>query len=76
MDADGDGRMDDLNRDGKRDRADVELLATIAEEYMASEDAPGLRGGVGRYGKTTRHGGFVHVDTRGYTARWGLRSLP
>ena len=76
VDADGDGLMDDLNRDGKRDRADVELLATIAEEYMASEDAPRLRGGVGRYGKTSRHGGFVHVDTRGYTARWGLRSLP
>jgi uncharacterized protein YcbK (DUF882 family) len=29
-----------------------------------------LVGGVGRYNKTYRHGGFVHVDTRGYRARW------
>lgn len=76
VDADGDGLMDDLNRDGKRNRADVDLLATIAEEYMAAQDSASLRGGVGRYGKTARHGGFVHVDTRGFTARWGLRKLP
>ena len=29
-----------------------------------------LVGGVGRYRMTSRHGGFVHVDTRGYSARW------
>jgi hypothetical protein len=29
-----------------------------------------LLGGVGRYRKTRRHGGFIHVDTRGYIVRW------
>ncbi len=72
VDADGDGKMDDLNRDGRRDKADVELLAGIAEAYMAGSGQQQLHGGVGRYRKNARHGGFVHVDTRGFSARWGV----
>ena len=26
--------------------------------------------GVGRYYKASHHGGFIHIDTRGYRARW------
>ncbi|KZX60447.1 hypothetical protein A3709_11630 [Halioglobus sp. HI00S01] len=29
-----------------------------------------LVGGIARYRKTSRHGGFVHLDTRGFRARW------
>jgi hypothetical protein len=47
----------------------VLLLAEIDREYMARSENAMLVGGVGRQGKTNRHGGFVHVDTRGYTAR-------
>lgn len=42
---------------------DVEHLAQVAEETLAEL---GIEGGVGRY--PTQQ--FVHVDTRGYTARW------
>jgi len=70
IDVDADGKMDDLNRDGIHNRQDVDLLADIAEEYMARPKSRLVHGGVGRYGKTHRHGGFVHIDTRGYFARW------
>ena len=70
VDVDADGRMDDLNHDGIHNRQDVDLLANIAEEYMARPTSRLVHGGVGRYSKTEQHGGFVHVDTRGYFARW------
>jgi len=70
IDLDGDGRMDDLDGDGIQGRGDVDLLAEIAEEYMTRPGNSLVYGGVGRYGKTSRHGGFIHVDTRGYAARW------
>ncbi|MEH6571030.1 MAG: hypothetical protein V7709_18265 [Halioglobus sp.] len=70
IDLDSDGKMDDLNRDGVHNRDDVDLLANLAEEFMSRPENRSVYGGVGRYGKTHRHGGFVHVDTRGYAARW------
>lgn len=70
VDLDGDGNMDDLDGDGDRDRDDVTILYKIADQFMQRPENAALTGGVGRYGKTGRHGGFVHVDTRGYKARW------
>ena len=70
VDMDRDGRMDDLNGNGIRGRGDIELLAEIAADFMARPENAPLLGGVGRYGKTSVHGGFVHVDTRGVRARW------
>ena len=70
IDQDGDGRMDDLNGDGARTRADVDLLFNLVEDVKAKTENALLVGGVGRYYQTSRHGGFVHVDTRGYRARW------
>lgn len=70
IDVDRDGNMDDLDGDGDQDLQDVVLLAEIADEYMRRPGNSLVYGGVGRYGKTSRHGGFVHVDTRGYAARW------
>jgi hypothetical protein len=70
LDLDGDGAMDDLDGDNSLDRDDVNLLADIAEAFMNRPANAALAGGIGRYGKTSRHGGFVHVDTRGYRARW------
>jgi hypothetical protein len=31
---------------------------------------PRLVGGIGLYAPTGAHAGFVHLDTRGYRARW------
>jgi hypothetical protein len=70
VDLDGDGRLDDMDRDGDHDLQDVTVLYEIATDYMASHAQPGASGGVGRYRQTQRHGGFVHVDTRGHPARW------
>jgi hypothetical protein len=70
LDLDGDGLMDDLDSDGDRDRDDVNILFNIATRFMQRPENVALVGGVGSYGRTSRHGGFVHVDTRGYSARW------
>ena len=70
IDQNGDGLMDDLNGDGKRNRADVDLLFQLIEDVKAKTDNVLLVGGVGRYYRASAHGGFVHVDTRGHRARW------
>jgi uncharacterized protein YcbK (DUF882 family) len=68
VDADGDGRMDDLNGDGRVTVADARYLAAIADQVEAEH--PDLVGGVGVYKPTRAHGPFVHVDARGSFARW------
>jgi hypothetical protein len=70
IDADGDGRMDDLNGDGKLNAVDVQLFYDMVNVFYARPENLKFVGGVGRYNKTSVHGGFVHVDTRGYRARW------
>ncbi len=64
-----DGRMDDLNGDGRIDRADAALVYTLVEELSRSRDWQA--GGLGEYGVSSSHGPFVHVDVRGQRARWG-----
>lgn len=66
-----DGSMDDINGDGKRNRADAGHLYRIAEHVDTLVARTGLSGGVGEYGANSAHGPFVHVDTRGTPARWG-----
>lgn len=65
-----DGRMDDLNGDGRVNKADAALLYQIVEELSESASWPQV-GGLGEYGANASHGPFVHVDSRGYRARWG-----
>ena len=71
VDNDGDGRMDDLNRDGRIDYRDARVILEAVEqvERMHGE----LVGGVGVYRATRAHGPFAHVDVRGSRARWGRR---
>lgn len=68
--APADGKMDDLNKDGRIDRADARWLADFING-MSQRGAFGKRvGGIGVYGSTSAHGPFVHVDVRGTRARW------
>lgn len=68
--APADGKMDDLNKDGRVDRDDARWLANFINE-MSRRGAFGPRiGGIGVYGSTSAHGPFVHVDVRGTRARW------
>jgi uncharacterized protein YcbK (DUF882 family) len=68
VDNDGNGTMDDLNRDGRVDIGDARVIAAAAERVEQSH--PELVGGVGVYVACCGHGPFVHIDTRGYRARW------
>lgn len=72
VDTNGDGLMDDLNRDGKISYADAQLLYVWANELYGRRPHRSLRGGMGVYRSTAAHGPFVHIDERGSRARWGL----
>ncbi|MGB2769276.1 MAG: D-Ala-D-Ala carboxypeptidase family metallohydrolase [Candidatus Zixiibacteriota bacterium] len=66
-----DGIMDDLNRDGRIDFKDAGVIYDIIDQMYGKPWYERFLGGLGRYKKTPRHGPFVHVDTRGFRARWG-----
>ncbi len=51
---------EDINRDGKTDQLDKEILLSAAQQVVNN------RGGVGLYPGTLT----VHADVRGYRARW------
>jgi hypothetical protein len=70
VDNDGNGRMDDLNRDGKVDHRDARVILAAVERVERKH--PALAGGVGVYRANSAHGPFAHVDVRGWRARWGL----
>jgi hypothetical protein len=66
-----DGMMDDLNRDGHIDYRDAGILYDIVDEMYGKSWYEMFQGGLGRYKKTRSHGPFMHVDVRGFRARWG-----
>lgn len=68
VDNDGNGNIDDLNRDGRVDVRDAELVGKAAERV--ERRYPALVGGVGVYSACCGHGPFTHIDVRGYRARW------
>jgi uncharacterized protein YcbK (DUF882 family) len=69
VDNDNDGFMDDLNGDGRVNVEDARVIGRAADRVEQAH--PELVGGVGIYTPTGAHHGFVHIDTRGYRARWG-----
>lgn len=66
-----DGMMDDLDKNGRVDVNDARLLYRLFEGVSGRPEHREFTGGLGVYGKTSNHGPFVHVDARGYRARWG-----
>lgn len=66
-----DGQMDDLNKDGKIDLKDAALVYQIVDDRFGEDAWTPFVGGLGRYRVTASHGPFVHVDVRGFRARWG-----
>jgi len=67
----GDRVMDDLNQDGRIDRLDAVVLHDLIDRLHGTEQFAPFLGGLATYGKNAAHGPFVHVDVRGYKARWG-----
>ena len=68
IDSNGDGVMDDLNHDGKSTIADARVISAAVDRVEAAH--PELIGGAGVYPAESGHGPFIHIDTRGYRARW------
>ena len=68
IDNDGNGSMDDLNRDRRVNIGDARVILAAVNRVEAAH--PSLIGGVGVYSGTSAHGPFTHIDTRGYPARW------
>jgi uncharacterized protein YcbK (DUF882 family) len=68
IDDDRDGRMDDLDGDGRLTLRDMlpltDAIARVERAY------PALVGGLGTYAAMGPHGPFAHVDVRGTSARW------
>ena len=56
---------------GKIDFKDVAIIYEIVDELYGKKFYKRLTGGLARYKKTSNHGPFVHVDVRGFRARWG-----
>lgn len=69
VDADGDGRMDDLNHDGRVDGGDVRVIESAVDRVELAH--PDLVGGLGLYREMGPSGPFAHIDVRGTRARWG-----
>jgi hypothetical protein len=65
-----DGVMDDLNHDGRIDIRDAAVLGRLIDRHQDDPAFRPLIGGLGLYPSTSAHGPFVHVDVRGYAARW------
>ncbi len=76
IDQDRDGNMDDVNRDGRIDTSDARFLLRVAEKIDESEEWGWLKGGAGVYHANSAHGPYIHVDARGYVARWGATEEP
>ena len=68
IDSNGDGVMDDLNRDGRVNVDDARVIQAAVERV--EREHPALVGGCGVYVAAPGHGPFTHIDTRGYRARW------
>ncbi len=69
IDSDRNGRMDDLNLDGRVDLRDVDEILRAVDRVERLY--PDLVGGAGRSAAMGPSGPFVPIDVRGYKARWG-----
>lgn len=71
IDNNRDGRMDDLNGDGRLDFRDTEVILRAVERVERMY--PELVGGLGLYAGMGPSGPFAHIDVRGSRARWTNR---
>jgi uncharacterized protein YcbK (DUF882 family) len=68
IDNDGNSTMDDLNRDGRVNIRDAQVI--LGSVDRVEREYPALVGGAGQYPAGSGHGPFIHIDTRGFRARW------
>jgi len=70
VDEDRDGVIDDLDHDGKGSMGDALVIHEIINNFEANPENEHFVGGMGKYKKNSAHTYFIHIDTRGYKARW------
>lgn len=68
VDNDRNSIMDDLNGDGRINLSDARVIGAAVDRV--EKKYPQLVGGMHYYPPTGGHQGMVHIDTRGYRARW------
>ncbi|HEU4881747.1 MAG TPA: D-Ala-D-Ala carboxypeptidase family metallohydrolase [Longimicrobium sp.] len=68
VDNDNNGIMDDLNGDGRINLSDARVIGAAVDRVEAKY--PNLVGGMHYYPPAGGHQGMVHIDTRGFRARW------
>ena len=68
LDNDRNGVMDDLNHDRRVNIRDSQVI--LAAVDRVEREHPELAGGAGVYVASSGHGPFIHIDTRGFRARW------
>ncbi|HEX2079851.1 MAG TPA: hypothetical protein VHG08_19195 [Longimicrobium sp.] len=68
VDNDNNGIMDDLNGDGRINLSDARVIGEAVDRV--EKKYPSLVGGMHYYPPTGGHQGMVHIDTRGFRARW------
>ncbi|HVE78948.1 MAG TPA: hypothetical protein VNA89_08810 [Gemmatimonadaceae bacterium] len=68
IDNDGNGTMDDLNGDRRVNLRDAQVILQSVDRVERAH--PALVGGAGVYPAASGHGPFIHIDTRGFRARW------
>lgn len=68
IDRNDNGRMADLNHDGRVDMKDSKVILAAVSRVEA--EYPELVGGTGVYHAQGSHGPFAHIDVRGSLARW------
>lgn len=70
IDNNGNNWMDDLNKDGKIDLLDANVLFDLALEFDKKSEYRQLQGGLGSYRGNGLRGPFIHIDTRGFHVSW------
>ena len=68
VDNDYNNIMDDLNGDGRINLSDARVIGAAVDRV--EKKYPQLVGGMHYYPPTGGHQGMVHIDTRGFRARW------
>ena len=72
VDNNNDHIIDDLNNDKQHDVKDARIMYHAINDMMEEQYYSPFAGGMGIYQANSRRTAFVHVDVRGYRARWGL----
>jgi uncharacterized protein YcbK (DUF882 family) len=68
VDNDKNNIMDDLNGDGRINLSDARVIGQAVDRV--EKKYPAMVGGMHYYPPTGGHQGMVHIDTRGFRARW------